>query len=262
MALGVRRAAAAAGLTVIGIVAAILVRAGWTGLATGWREPPALRTPTGLVGAGCALAAGLLLAWVGLSALLCLLGRLPGNAGRLCAGLSRRVAPAVVRAGVVAVLGGTLVAGSAAAASAAPGRPAAPHPVSTALASALPSDLPSDLPAPAWAAPTTPRSLDPVARPAVQPALPAPTRPPADVHLVTAAPASGRAAEEDVVVRRGDTLWSIAARHLAPEASTEQIARSWPRWYAVNREVIGPDPDLIRPGQVLRPPAAVRGDHR
>jgi resuscitation-promoting factor RpfA len=251
MALGVRRAGAAAGLacglTTSGLVAAVLIRAGWAGLRTGWSEPPALRTPTGLTGAACALAAGLLLTWLGASALLCVLGRLPGQAGRLCAVLSRRVAPGVVRTAVVAILGGTLVAGSAAAASASP-RPS-PQPASTAL------------PSPGWVGPTAPPAVASITPHPVLPGLPAPTPPPADVQLVSAVPASGRVADADVVVRRGDTLWAIAARHLPGEASTEQIARSWPRWYAANRQVIGPDPDLIRPGQVLRPPAAIEREH-
>jgi nucleoid-associated protein YgaU len=59
----------------------------------------------------------------------------------------------------------------------------------------------------------------------------------------------------DVVVRPGDTLWGIAARHLPPGACNAGIAREWPRWYQANRRVVGADPDLIRPGQHLRPPA-------
>jgi nucleoid-associated protein YgaU len=57
-----------------------------------------------------------------------------------------------------------------------------------------------------------------------------------------------------IVVRRGDTLWAIAARGLPASSSAGDIAASWPRWYAANRDVVGPDPDLIRPGQVLHPP--------
>ncbi|MGB3257173.1 MAG: hypothetical protein WBG89_11110 [Ornithinimicrobium sp.] len=71
-----------------------------------------------------------------------------------------------------------------------------------------------------------------------------------------------RAPEESaaVVVRRGDTLWAIAAADLAPGASEAQIAAHWPRWYEANRLTIGPDPDLILPGHILQPPTP-RGAH-
>ncbi len=58
-------------------------------------------------------------------------------------------------------------------------------------------------------------------------------------------------------MHRGDSLWSIAARHLGPGASDAEIARAWPAWFAENRDVVGDDPDLILPGQVLRPPQVV-----
>ncbi|WP_422933689.1 LysM peptidoglycan-binding domain-containing protein [Sinomonas sp. P47F7] len=63
--------------------------------------------------------------------------------------------------------------------------------------------------------------------------------------------ASGRGAVE---VRPGDTLWSIAARHLGPNASVSDVANAWPRWFESNRAAIGDDPDLIRPGLLLVPP--------
>jgi nucleoid-associated protein YgaU len=56
----------------------------------------------------------------------------------------------------------------------------------------------------------------------------------------------------DVVVRAGDCLWAVAARDLGPRATDQQIAQRWHEIYAANRAVIGPDPDLVRPGQVLR----------
>ena len=59
--------------------------------------------------------------------------------------------------------------------------------------------------------------------------------------------------DEGVVVRRGDSLWSITGRYLGPSATADEIAREWPRWHEANRDVIGDDPDLIRPGQVLPP---------
>jgi hypothetical protein len=69
-------------------------------------------------------------------------------------------------------------------------------------------------------------------------------------------PIAGRPPLTDpVAVRPGDTLWAIAAR-TSPVATDAAVRRSWPRWYAANRAAIGPDPDLIRPGQHLRPPYA------
>lgn len=51
-----------------------------------------------------------------------------------------------------------------------------------------------------------------------------------------------------VVVAPGDTLWSIAARHLPAHSPDAVIARRWRAIYAANRVRIGPDPDLIVPG--------------
>ena len=55
-------------------------------------------------------------------------------------------------------------------------------------------------------------------------------------------------------MHRGDTLWSIAARRLGEGATDAEVAAAWPRWYAANRDVVGPDPDLLLPGQVLHAP--------
>jgi hypothetical protein len=59
------------------------------------------------------------------------------------------------------------------------------------------------------------------------------------------------------VVVRGDCLWDIAADRLrsAGDAPTDaEIAAAVHGWWSANADVIGPDPDLILPGQVLRPP--------
>jgi len=64
----------------------------------------------------------------------------------------------------------------------------------------------------------------------------------------------GSPGRDTVLVRRGDTLWAIAARHLGPSATSADIAHEWPLWYQANREEIGADPDLLLPGQVLHPP--------
>ncbi len=74
------------------------------------------------------------------------------------------------------------------------------------------------------------------------------------VRLVASTPRTGNAVVEEVVVRRGDSLWDIAARHLGADASAAEIATEWPRWHAANAAVIGADPDLLLPGQRLLPP--------
>ena len=55
------------------------------------------------------------------------------------------------------------------------------------------------------------------------------------------------------IVVVGDTLWSIASRRLGTD-DPQQIAAYWPHIYRLNRDVIGPDPNLVRPGQVLELP--------
>jgi nucleoid-associated protein YgaU len=62
-----------------------------------------------------------------------------------------------------------------------------------------------------------------------------------------------------VVVEPGDSLWRIAERQLqADDGASPTAARTavaWPSWWAANRPAIGDDPDLLRPGTVLHPPA-------
>ena len=54
-------------------------------------------------------------------------------------------------------------------------------------------------------------------------------------------------------VSRGDTLWSIAEQSLRTD-DPRSVARYWPKIHRANRDVIGPDPSLIYPGQVLHLP--------
>lgn len=56
------------------------------------------------------------------------------------------------------------------------------------------------------------------------------------------------------VVHPGDSLWSIARTDLGSTAQALDITGHWHRIYALNRDLIGPDPDLVRPGQRLRMP--------
>ncbi|MHA7153656.1 LysM peptidoglycan-binding domain-containing protein [Arthrobacter sp. TMN-50] len=57
-----------------------------------------------------------------------------------------------------------------------------------------------------------------------------------------------------VVVTPGDSLWTLAAHHLGPFATDVEIAAAWPQWHRENREIIGDDPNLLLPGQMLRIP--------
>jgi hypothetical protein len=67
------------------------------------------------------------------------------------------------------------------------------------------------------------------------------------------------------LVRPGDSLWSIAETALLASGSTAtdaEVSAYWPRIYALNRDLVGPDPDLLHPGQLLRladPPAPTPG---
>ncbi|MFX4286064.1 LysM peptidoglycan-binding domain-containing protein [Janibacter sp. G349] len=79
-----------------------------------------------------------------------------------------------------------------------------------------------------------------------------PTRQRTDPTLLTGRPRP--ASSSEVVVRRGDTLWSIVAARLGPGATAAEIAATWPRWHAANAAVIGPDPHLLLPGVRLAPP--------
>lgn len=84
-----------------------------------------------------------------------------------------------------------------------------------------------------------------------------PRAPLTEPRLVAAVPvrsARDLAAGPEVAVRAGDSLWTIAARELGPAASDVEIAAQWPRWYEANRQVIGTDPNVLLPGQVLTPP--------
>jgi hypothetical protein len=54
-----------------------------------------------------------------------------------------------------------------------------------------------------------------------------------------------------IVVSPGDSLWSISSERLGADATLAQIDRQVERIYALNRDRIGADPNLILPGQEL-----------
>ena len=58
-------------------------------------------------------------------------------------------------------------------------------------------------------------------------------------------------------VEPGESLWSITAAALGPDATDAQIVQTWPLVYETNTEPIGSDPSLLRPGAELRLPDAL-----
>lgn len=194
-------------------------------------------------------------AWLGLGTVAAALSALPGWLGLMSAAVAQRVAPAVLRRVVTFALGTTLTAGSIPAAAVADQVPPPGSTPSAVVQAPDPGPRPTPLPlaGPVSGAATdaAPRATDPAFRPTTAPPRPALRR---DLGPLGTSPKPGTTVEESVVVRRGDTLWHIAARHLGPGATVAEIAHEWPKWHAANRAVIGANPDLIQPGQRLAPP--------
>ena len=96
--------------------------------------------------------------------------------------------------------------------------------------------------------------VQPQATASALPPLPVPERP------VGAFQADVRAdIRPGLVVHRGDTLWQLSADRLRASATPGEVAALVHELHHLNRGVIGPDPDLIRPGQRLAvPPRAHR----
>jgi hypothetical protein len=230
--------------------AAVLLLGALTGAALTWVLRPTgtltgtATTPVDAIVAACGWLAWLLAGWLTLSVAVCAAAYLPGSRGRRPVAIDRfvprrlgRLVDALVTAGLVgAVLGGTVV----------PAAAAAPTAAITATSHSAVGGDPLDWPGLADRHTASHPGHDPA------PARPRPRAP--KVGLVSAAPRRAAEREPLVTVRAGDSLWSIAAAHLGPDATSAQIAAQWPRWYARNRGVIGDDPTLIRPGQRLRPP--------
>lgn len=260
-----RQSAAPTARTLAGVA---LLAGGWLGAAllTLWAAGPALaaaRAPgpadfDHLVLLSAVAGTALLLAWLGCCAACAGLAALPGTVGAMTRRISDRMTPALLRATVGGVLGlavaaaPAMTAGAAAAAShpraglsvplgappAAGGTGAAVRPVVPVLPTAT-VDRPGGA---GWSPPP--------------PATPARVTAGRGLHLVTTG-GDSRTDDEGVVVRRGDSLWDLAARDLGPGADAAEIAAAWPRWYEANRTSIGADPDVIRPGTLLHRPAEV-----
>ncbi|MFI2362559.1 hypothetical protein [Promicromonospora sp. NPDC019610] len=198
--------------------------------------------------------------WTGVHALLALACVLADRRGRRWAAAERTVArhaPAVVRRLARIAAGAGL--GLALTAPTAMALPAGAVPAADAGPAAV-LDL-------GWR-PTSPVGGEPAGRPdrsvATDPsdasAASGPGTVPGRASLVDRDRRVEAGGERLVVVKAGDTLWALAADQLAADQlaadhpSDAEIAGAVVRWHDANREVLGPDPDLIRPGMVLHQP--------
>lgn len=209
-----------------------------------------------VVGAVAGVTAFGLLLWVVLalvsSAVVALLPRRSGTPGAW----SRVLAPAVFRHAVAALVSAAVI-GAAAPAGADTGAPSHPVVASGGIAAGsvvlTATGRPGpDAMTPAWVA--TPPDLSPSWLP-TRPSVRRPVRDGADASVVSQPRRRASVTVDDeVVVRRGDSLWTIAARYLGPDATDAHIAEEWPRWYQANRAVLRHGPDRLEPGMRLTPP--------
>jgi len=226
-----------------------------------------------LVGNSAALAAWVGLGWFGVAVFLEVASELPGAGGRGFAAVAAKTSPMLIRRIVQAAIGVSVLAGPLTAGSAFAAGPSTNTSTSTQVdrpnaltqapgdSSLLPLTL--DRPVTAFVTPTstaapTFAALPTFVAPPPPAAMPTLTGSAAIVTGVAHRDSANRddRSADGYVVRRGDTLWDIAARHLGPGATAVDISRAWPAWYDANRGVIGPDPGVIRPGELLSPPSA------
>lgn len=223
-------------------------RDAWTAIAAAGPAGPAdgILLMAGLGGA-------LLSLWLGLGMTLSALSALPGALGHLCRRLAARIAPLVVRKVVAFVLGTTLSAALI------PGTAVADSSHESGRATVVAASSYEVRAVGAVGA-----VFNGVAIAAPDASFRLVSDPPHVMKAMDAAPPPEwsmdrhESPQEGVVVLRGDTLWSIAARHLGPGANAAEITAEWHRWLSTNRDVIGADPNLILPGQELLPPASPR----
>lgn len=164
--------------------------------------------------------------WLALGLLLTMAGQLPGMAGQVGRALATAVLPRLIRQGLALSLGVGIAVGSSTAWASTPTAETPRSPSSTA---ASPAGVTLDWPM----------------RPSGSNGSPPPSP----------APQAGV-----VVVQPGDSLWRIAESRLGPQAGCTEVVTAVHAWYVTNSDVIGADPDLIQPGQQLRPPGV--GDSR
>lgn len=222
--------------------------------------------------------------WLVLALLVSAVALLPGRTGGLASRIAARLVPAALGRLVAAAAGASMLM-TPIAAHADPGA-ASPRTAVSATAKAAAASSSSTVgattnPGAATAAPALPTlgwPTDPVlgivgpsatALPPVSsspgavrkgPADRSPTQSPTTPITFGPTGAHGARNAAPVTVKPGDSLWLITAQRLGGHASEGQIAVEWPHWYSVNRDRIGRDPNLLRPGTELQSPSASASD--
>lgn len=222
-----------------------------------WRSSPASHESLGFedqIGIVANTAGLILTVWWAMSFAIAVAAALLERSGKVrAASAAGKFAPAFMRRLALAAVGLQLLTAPLATASTVPSPPGA---AATARAAASAAWTPTAAPAPPGEPPAVPPGVSPGTSVASGPQW----RPLSPV--IEPGPLIGRPLRlqqpavqgAEVTVRPGDSLWSLSAARLGPFASDVDIALDWPRLYQTNRDVIGANPHLLRPGQVLRIP--------
>lgn len=240
-------------------VAAVILALGLVLAATGgsmvqrWRSSSARHQSLGFedqLGVVANTAGLILTLWWAMSLAIAVAAALLERGGRTrAAAAAGKFAPAFMRRLALAAVGIQLLSAPLATAST-----LQPAPDTASSPAASTGWTPAPLPPGAGESPGLPGGT-PVVQPHWRPLTPAAESGPLAGRPYRPESSPGEGSE--VAVRPGDSLWSLSADRLGPFASDVDIAVDWPRIYQANKDVIGSDPNLLRPGQILRLPPAL-----
>lgn len=257
-----RRAANAdAAMAAVILLLGIFLAANGGSAVQRWRSSPG-RLPLGFedqLGVAANTAGLIVTVWWAMSFVIAVAAALLDRCGNArAASAAGKFTPAFMRRLALAAVGLQLVTAPLAAASPLPAVTGSPGGAAPAASAAwTPAKVPATTGPPPPAVVSTPG-------PAPQPGAPAVAHPqwrPLS-PVVEPGPLAGRPLRQqqaggesaEVTVRPGDSLWSLSSDRLGPFASDVDIAVDWPLIYQANRDIIGGDPNLLRPGQVLQLP--------
>lgn len=250
-----------AAMTAAILLLGLLLAASGGSIVQRWRSSPAGRQSPGFedqLGVAANMAGLIVVVWWALSFVIAVAAALLDRCGNIrAASATGKFTPAFMRRLALALVGLQLITAPLATASlsrALPGYPGGTPAASAAWTPAGPAM--TGTPPPAGMAtpgpvpqPGAPAIADPQWRPLSPVVEPGPL-----ARRQLRLPQPGGEPTE-VTVRPGDSLWSLSAARLGPYASDVDIAVDWPLIYQANRDIIGANPNLLRPGQVLQLPS-------